>query len=194
MADKCKPQSAGMVACRLSPAAVDQLLAEKPHDFEDITISCFNSPNDSVLAGPPVSLAKLVQHCKAKGIRHKRLDVLYGFHSHAMEPILHDLGQCGRSIAFSPPCLRVGSSLRGRLLWESETIDAEYFVQHAREPVNFSGAVEDTLRWLTGCHPTFIEIGPSPSSEAALLPFSRLQAPVRESCRASPHFLPGDVL
>jgi acyl transferase domain-containing protein len=172
MADKCTSHATGMVACRLPRAAVGQLLAEHPHDLSDITISCVNSPRDSVLAGPLASLAKLVQHCRDKGVQHKRLDVLYGFHSPATEPILHELGQAAQPIAFRRPWLRVGSSLRGRLFGESETIDADYFVRHAREPVNFCGVIEDAVQALAGCYPVFIEIGPSPSSKPPVPPIS----------------------
>ncbi|KAL2018289.1 hypothetical protein VTK56DRAFT_993 [Thermocarpiscus australiensis] len=168
MASKCTPHATGMVACRLPREALGQLLAEYSHDLKDITISCFNSPHDSVLAGPLTSLAKLVQHCKDQGIWHKRLNVPYGFHSPAMEPILYELSQASRSIPFRRSCLLVGSSLRGRLFGASEMIDADYFVRHAREPVNFCGVVENALQALAGCYPIFIEIGPSPSTESML--------------------------
>ncbi|AEO59633.1 polyketide synthase [Thermothelomyces thermophilus ATCC 42464] len=168
LATRCPPQVTGMVACRLSRAAVEQLLADKADELAGITVSCFNSPSDSVLAGPVDSLARLARHCKDNGIRHKRLDVPYGFHSPALEPILSDHGRAARAVPFRPPSLRAGSSLRGRLFGQSETVDGDYFVQHAREPVNFSGVVEDALPELAGSHPTFIEIGPSPSTESML--------------------------
>lgn len=154
-----------MLACRISPEEAQIILADKPIEFDGVTMACFNSPKDVVLAGPPVSLAKLVQHCKAKGIRHKRLDVLYGFHSPAMDPILQDLADLSRSVAFKSPNIRMGSSLYGRLLGREEIIDADYFVRHAREPVNFSGVVEEAAKSLTGCNIQCLEIGPSPSSK-----------------------------
>lgn len=165
MANKCIAQSTGMLACRISPEEAQQILADKPVEFDGVTLACFNSPKDVVLAGPPVSLAKLVQHCKAKGIRHKRLDVLYGFHSPAMDPILEDLADLSRSVAFKSPKIRMGSSLYGRLLGREESIDADYFVRHAREPVNFSGVVAEAAKSLTDCNIQCLEIGPSPSSK-----------------------------
>ncbi|KAK4244019.1 hypothetical protein C7999DRAFT_35640 [Corynascus novoguineensis] len=168
MVSKCAPNATGMMACRLPRTSLEQLLADHPHDLTDITISCFNSPGDMVLAGPLTSLDKLSQHCKNEGARQKRLDVPYGFHSPAMEPILEDLDQCAGFVRFHRPSLRVGSSLLGRLFKESETVDGGYFSRHAREPVNFCGVVQDTLQELEGSHPTFIEIGPSPSTESML--------------------------
>lgn len=165
MANKCVAQSTGMLACRLPPEEARQILAEKPIEFEDVTIACFNSPKDVVLAGPPVSLAKLVQYCKAKGLRHKRLDVLYGFHSPAMDPILEELADLSRSLKFKPPQFPMGSSLYGRLLGEDEVVTAEYFVRHSREPVNFCGMAEEAAKSLTGFNIHCLEIGPSPSSK-----------------------------
>lgn len=165
MANKCVAQSTGMLACRLSPKEAQQILAEKPIEFEDVTIACFNSPKDVVLAGPPVSLAKLVQHCKSKGLRHKRLDVLYGFHSPAMDPILEELADLSRSVTFKPPEIPMGSSLYGRLLGGDEVVDAEYFARHSREPVNFCGMAEEAVKSLSDFNIQCLEIGPSPSSK-----------------------------
>lgn len=165
MANKCVAQSTGMLACRISPEEAQHILADKPIEFDGVTLACFNSPKDVVLAGSPVSLAKLVQHCKAKGIRHKRLDVLYGFHSPAMDPILEDLADLSQSVGLKAPNIRMGSSLYGRLLGREEIIDADYFVRHAREPVNFSGVVQEVAKYLTGCNIQCLEIGPSPSSK-----------------------------
>ncbi|KAH9894572.1 thiolase-like protein [Xylariomycetidae sp. FL2044] len=108
MSKHCSPQSTGMVAARLSASDFDIMRADNADSLGDISVACFNSPGDLVLAGPPVSLAKLVQRCKGRGIRHKRLDVLFGFHSPAMDPILEDFAGCSRAVSVCRPSVRTG--------------------------------------------------------------------------------------
>ncbi|KAH6635415.1 hypothetical protein B0J18DRAFT_46719 [Chaetomium sp. MPI-SDFR-AT-0129] len=171
MTKNCTPNATGMVACRLPREDITQLLAEYTQtDLEGITVSCFNSPRDAVLAGPLTSLSNLVQLCKDRGIWHKMLDVPYGFHSPAMDPILDGLVELTTSssaILRQPSSgILVGSSLLGRLFGASETVNADYFVRHAREPVDFCGVVEDAMQVLSENYPVFMEIGPSPSTES----------------------------
>lgn len=170
MVKHCTPRATGMVACRLPREDLTQLLAEhSQHNLEGITVSCFNSPRDAVLAGPLTSLANLIKLCKERGIWNKLLDVPYGFHSPAMDPILDGLAQLGTSSStvFRAPSsgLLVGSSLLGRLFGASETVNADYFVRHAREPVDFCGVMENAMQVLSENYPVFMEIGPSPSSK-----------------------------
>ncbi|KAG2362781.1 hypothetical protein BDR07DRAFT_1609233 [Suillus spraguei] len=90
------------------------------------------------------------------------LDVLYGYHSQAMDPVLDDLTQLARTVPLSSPKVSVGSTVLARLVpaGDTSTFDATYFSSHFRQPVTV-----DTLRK----HPsvsqmgTWIEMGPQTS-------------------------------
>lgn len=165
MAEKCTFKTTGMVACRIPVAEVSGLLSNDDNAFKGMTIACINSPEDLVLAGPLTSLVKFLEYCKEKGIRHKDLQLPLGFHSPSMDPILQDLAGHAVHMAMRPSSVRIGSSLYGRLLNPGEVLEQDYFVKHAREPVNFSSLAMDIAKWSTESNPNIMEIGPSPSTE-----------------------------
>ncbi|RAH64894.1 ketoacyl-synt-domain-containing protein [Aspergillus aculeatinus CBS 121060] len=165
MARKCALGSTGMVACRLPPATLEQLVLNRPTDLEGLTICCYNSPDDSVVAGPIGSLSRLTTYCREQGIRHKMLEVPLGFHSSAVEQILDDFSLLVSEVVTRPPSIQMGSSLYGRVLQPGERLKPGYFVDHARHPVRFSALISDIQKWAGNERLTVVEIGPSPSTE-----------------------------
>ncbi|KAI1372052.1 hypothetical protein F4677DRAFT_278704 [Hypoxylon crocopeplum] len=162
---KCVPGMSGMVSCRSTADAITALLSQGDQKFPGITMACLNSREDIVVAGPVEPLTRFVDHCTANGIKSRQLQVPYGFHSAAMDPILEELESCSSSITRQNPVAIVGSSLRGRLLDPYKQLEAEYFVRHTREPVKFYSAIEDIERSFPEAELHFIEIGPSPTTE-----------------------------
>jgi acyl transferase domain-containing protein len=160
-----------MMACRIPAAELTELLNGGSEDFRGMSISCMNGPQDFVLAGPLASLTKFAEYCKGKSFKCKQLPVPFGFHSAAMDPMLQDLAQLAVETTAKTPTIQLGSSLHGRVLEPGSTIEPNYFVNHAREPVNFTGLIEDVANWAAGSDMTVIEIGPSPSSKSRFVHF-----------------------
>ena len=161
MADKCTAAESGMIACKLSPSTVDQILA-----FEKVTpqlaVACRNSSNDCVVSGPLSQLDHFEQICKEKPIKAKKLDVPYGYHSASMDPIVKPLEDLGHSVKWFDPTIPIASNVHGRL-WQARDCQSDYFAKHVRYPVRFAEAIE-SISVAEGFRDSIcIEIGPQPT-------------------------------
>lgn len=165
MARECKTQSTGMLACRISAAAVTELLSTSEDEFSGLSIACMNSTQDLVLAGPLTSLDAFAAHCNTQGVKHKLLQVPFGFHSQAMDPILEGLSNITSETLMESPSTTLGSSLYGRVFSADERPGSNYFVDHARETVRFADLAMDVANQFAGDELTILEIGPSSSSK-----------------------------
>lgn len=87
-----------MSACKDSPHEAEKLLEE--NGISELSVACKNSHNECVIAGPTEQLTKLENICKDLGTNAKRLDVPYGIHSNAMDPILRQLEDLGQSVTW----------------------------------------------------------------------------------------------
>ncbi|RYP83572.1 hypothetical protein DL769_001326 [Monosporascus sp. CRB-8-3] len=165
MATKCKPGMSGMVSCRAPVSEISELLSATASGLPGLSIACYNSPEDVVVAGATEHLEKFIEHCKRKSLKQKKLQVPFGFHSAAMDPILEDLKSCASSLDIRPPVIKIGSSLHGRLLCQ-EDLDENYLTRHTREPVKFCDLVKSISAELQGSELTVLEVGPSVTTES----------------------------
>ena len=140
----------------------------------DLTVACANSTQDCVVAGPLVQLKAFQEHCSAMGQKTTKLEVPYGFHSAAMEPIVQPLKQLGESVTFSEPTIYFASNVFGRLVTRKD-LDASYFANHARQPVRFCESVQNLEQaGMFMDHAIFLEMGPHPIT----LPMIRATLPI----------------
>lgn len=192
MARQCKTQSTGMLACRMSAAAVSDILSTGEDKFSGLSVACMNSAQDLVLAGSLTSLDAFAGHCKTQGVKHKLLQVPFGFHSQAMDPILDDLSKITSETLMATPSVTLGSSLYGRVFSAEEKPGSNYFVDHARETVRFADLATDVANQFSAEDLTILEIGPSPSSKRPdylpSLPPSLLPIANSDLCIAEPMF------
>ncbi|KAI1762632.1 hypothetical protein GGR53DRAFT_500984 [Hypoxylon sp. FL1150] len=177
---KCIPGTSGMVSCRSTAETLTALLS-KGDQFPGLSLACLNSQEDIVVAGPVESLTRFVEYCNANGIKSRQLQVPYGFHSTAMDPIKEELEACVSFIETSESTVLVGSSLQGKLLGANEKVDPSYLVNHTRDAVQFYSVIEDIERSFPETELDFVEVGPSPSTESM----------IRKTITAAPYtFLP----
>ncbi|KAH8830354.1 polyketide beta-ketoacyl-synthase [Flagelloscypha sp. PMI_526] len=163
MIQKAALEHTGMLAVTLSPDIVQSILSND-EAYEGVTISCFNSPSDCVLSGPLSQLRYL------KGVLDSErrsqqilLDVPFGYHSQAMDPILTDLDSLALNINLRPPSIPILSNVSGRMVWPGDPcpFDSNYISRHCRQAVHF----EQGVRHLVS-HSNFnssviwLEIGP----------------------------------
>ncbi|KAF9631050.1 conidial yellow pigment biosynthesis polyketide synthase [Lasiodiplodia theobromae] len=168
MTELCAPAVSGMVACNIPTAKMQALLAEQNARLCSITVACKNSTSDCVVAGPLDQLNDLVAFCKSAGIRSKQLAVPYGFHSAAMDPIMSKYTQAAAEVTVAVPKIPVASSCLGKLL-QADDINAEYFANHTRNPVEFEAALGCVASAMDGRNTVFLEIGPA----ATTLPMAK---------------------
>ncbi|KAG2123824.1 polyketide synthase [Suillus clintonianus] len=179
----CASGTTGMLAIRLGEQQIKPIL--KNTSYADLSVACVNSDRACVVSGPLSQLEVLTGELAATGSKARLLDVPYGYHSQAMDPVLDDLTQLARTVPLGCPKVAVGSTVLGRLVpvGDSATFDATYFATHFRQPVLFAPTVDALCK-----HPSlpqidaWIEMGPQAScllmikacasapSEAALLP------------------------
>ncbi len=158
--EKCTPGSSGMLAVAAPVTTLQETLDN--HDLASCEISCMNAPEMSVVSGTHKDLKSLQVLLNAK-FRTTFLKVTYGFHSAQIDPILKGLETSAAGVTFAKPQIPIASTLIGDIVTEAGTFNPEYLARQAREPVNFSGAlqackskgyVDDQTLWM--------EIGPDP--------------------------------
>ena len=158
--EKCTPGSSGMLAVSAPVKTIQETLTN--NDLPSCEISCMNAPEMSVVSGTHKDLKSLQVLLNAK-FRTTFLKVTYGFHSAQIDPILKGLETSASGVVFAKPQIPVASTLIGDIVNDVGTFGPEYLARQAREPVNFSGAlqtcrskgfVDDQTLWM--------EIGPDP--------------------------------
>ncbi|KAG0708446.1 putative polyketide synthase [Suillus ampliporus] len=188
----------GMLAIRLGEQEIKTVL--KTASYSDVSIACVNSDCACVVSGPLSQLHALSRELAATGCKARLLDVPYGYHSQAMDPVLDDLTQLARTVPLSSPKVSVGSTVLGRLVHTGDTsaFDATYFSSHCRLPVRFAPTVgalckDPSLSQVEA----WIEMGPQSScllmiqdcsaapSEAAALPSLSKHDKARSTLTAS---------
>jgi acyl transferase domain-containing protein len=165
MVEHCEAGESGMLACRMSPSDASVFIQQSfPDSAEDMAVACHNSPEDCVIAGPTTCLVDAAGMLKAKGVKHKLLNVAYGFHSPEMDAITSGLSSVAANMTVSRPRIQVGSSVRGELLHGDEVLGSDYFVKQTRQPVLFMQLLQDIQTKNAQTTLRVIEIGPSTSS------------------------------
>lgn len=164
MADLCTPTASSMLAVNAPAERVEEILQSRP-DLAGLAIACRNSTADCVVAGPLEQIDVLRAHLKENALaKCVKLDVPYGYHSAAMDPILGPLTALAATIKISPPTIPTGSNVLGRIVGTGD-IDAEYFAKHARQTVRFAEEIQQ-IALLPGFEGTvrYVEVGPQPIS------------------------------
>ncbi len=160
MTKYCPAHSSGMLACRFSSRRAEEMLTQSV-EFTDVIVACHNSIKDCVVAGPLKQLKAFESHCSSLGEKTIKLQVPYGFHSSAMDPILQPLEQLGRSVKFSKPKINIVSNVTGRLM-SLEDLSVSYFSRHARQPVLFVDSIQHLQKEQSMNAAVSLEMGPHP--------------------------------
>jgi len=128
-------------------------------------IACINAPQTTVISGPVSEIGDGKARLEREGTRTTVLRVPYGFHSQHIEPILNDFEAIAKGVMFSAPAIPVASTLLGAVAERGQhnVFTPAYLVRQAREPVNFTGALQAYQKHtLATLRTVFIEIGPEP--------------------------------
>jgi iterative type I PKS product template protein len=168
-----------MMAINLGAVAIGKILATSP-EYSDITISCYNSPDDHVVSGPTAGLHALKSFLDGT-VRCKSflLPVGFGHHSGAMGPLHGDLTSLAGRITISPPAIPIISNVYGKLVLpgDASVFDAQYYSRHCTEPVLFDEGIRGSVT--IDSFPVidaWIEIGP----HATILPSLRRQTVIQK--------------
>uniref|UniRef100_A0A093VC14 Conidial yellow pigment biosynthesis polyketide synthase n=1 Tax=Talaromyces marneffei PM1 TaxID=1077442 RepID=A0A093VC14_TALMA len=144
-------------------ATLDAVKSAAENKLGRLELACVNGPEDIVLSGLFKDIQELSQHLKQQGFKCTVLQVPFAFHSSQTDPILDSLEKAAQSVRFLKPEIPVVSTLLGAVVDEIDVFGPSYLRRHAREPVNFDGALRQAcFDGLTDAQTIWLEIGPEP--------------------------------
>ena len=184
MREKCQIGASGMYVARV----MDTRKLFECMEGLDVSVACYQTSTDFVLAGKTEDLEQLRKRLYAIGeMRHQFIGLPLGFHSAYMDPALEDFAKVTKNVLVRPPAIPVVSTVLDTVV-RPGTVDIftpDYFVRHLRMPVLFVQATSRLIEEL-GAPDLWLELGPTAlflSSIAALPQLARPGA-------AKPRFLP----
>ncbi|EED16360.1 polyketide synthase, putative [Talaromyces stipitatus ATCC 10500] len=144
-------------------ATVEDVKSAAGNKLDRLELACVNGPEDIVLSGLVEDIQELNQHLKLQGFKCTVLKVPFAFHSSQTDPILDSLEKAAQSVRFLKPEIPVVSTLLGTVVKETSVFGPSYLRRHAREPVNFDGALRKSyLDGLVDNQTVWLEVGPEP--------------------------------
>jgi acyl transferase domain-containing protein len=150
------PAGGMMAAVFAAPEQVAPSLSE----VSEAGIAALNGPQSIVISGAESAVRQVLAALEAEGIKSKPLATSHAFHSHLLDPILEPLGRFAGTLPSQPPQIPLISNLTGQPADERTYANPDYWVHHARSPVQFATGMQTLAD--CGCD-FFLEIGPSPT-------------------------------
>ena len=154
----CSSYTHGMLAVRGPWESVQYLLGELL-----VEVACVNSPEEIVLSGMNDNITATEKTLTSQGLKCRRLDVPFAFHSAQMEPILESFEKLAESVMFQKPTIPLLSPLLGEVVDQPSIIGPSYLKRHCRDTVNFSRCLQAaSANYLVDEEVQWLEIGPHP--------------------------------
>ena len=144
-----------MVAVKASAQDVSTALAPFAGS---VWISGFNGLKHVSIAGKTEAVSAVSATLEAQGFQVKKLNVSIPFHTPLMIPMLGKFEQVLREISFSPPQIRLVSTMTGKVVTQEVTAP-DYWCNQIIEPVQLFASVDSLKR--EGVE-VFVEIGLRP--------------------------------
>ncbi|MFP1882393.1 SDR family NAD(P)-dependent oxidoreductase [Lonsdalea quercina] len=127
---------------------------------DTLTLAVFNSPSATVVSGDAEAVTRLLQRCKKKGIRAKRIAVDVAGHSPGMDKLRPMLMSLFSDLTPRPARIAFYSTVAGYLddmPLDGERLDAKYWCDNLCHPVHFVDRIQSLTRSGTM---TFLECSP----------------------------------
>ncbi|KAL7621050.1 polyketide beta-ketoacyl-synthase [Parahypoxylon ruwenzoriense] len=170
--EMCELGTSCMISVNAGASYVQDVISQSSCATEELVIACDNSAHQCVVSGPTKQIDYLATSLASSGVKTKKLDVPFGYHSPNMEKIRPRLNDFVANIPLREPSIPLGLGLYGRM-HRTNDIDHDYFTSQAINPVRFRETVDDFLTQNADNKTIYMEIGPHP----VLLPMVRAIAP-----------------
>jgi myxalamid-type polyketide synthase MxaD len=144
-----------MAVVALSHADAERLLDGRR---DRVSVAVSSSPSASVLSGDPIALAEILRELDLRGTFHRRIQVDVASHSPQVDGLRDDLLAELAELAPKRAELPLYSTVSARLE-DGERLDADYWVNNLRQPVQFSTMVQ---RLIEDRYTGFVELSPHP--------------------------------
>ncbi len=149
----------GMAMVALDAAATEALIADHPQ----VTLGIYNSPRQSVIAGPTEQIDELIALVRAQNRFASRVNIEVAPHNPAMDPLQPAMRSELADLTPRTPTIPIISTTYedlGSSLVSSPVFDAEHWATNMRNPVRFQQAIRAAFN--SGTYHTFIEISAHP--------------------------------
>lgn len=158
LGEKCTVGTHAMLAVGTSVRAVHELLKD-----EALEVACVNGPQETVISGPTNQIISYSKTIQEAGVRCIILPTAYAFHSSQVSSIMDCLRTVAEPLNFHDPKIPVISPLLQAVVSRGGVFGPRFLARHAREPVNFLGALaaakEDGIITQST---VFLELGSTP--------------------------------
>jgi acyl transferase domain-containing protein len=143
-----------MALLELDSDATAALIADHP----EVTLAVYASPGQTVIAGPPEAIDRLIAAVAKQSRLARRIDVDVASHHPTIDPILPELRSALAGLAPKPPTIPIITTTHDHTATPAPDFDADHWVANVRQPVWFHQAVAAAAQQ----HTTFIEVSPHP--------------------------------
>jgi len=112
---------------------------------KELSMAAVNSDQLCVVSGEDKLIEAFAKTLEKKEIANRVLLTSHAFHSTMMDPVLEEFKSEVNKMTLNIPRIPVISTVTGTWLTDAEATDSNYWTDHLRATVNFSGAMETAL-------------------------------------------------
>ncbi|KAI0141207.1 BcPKS16, polyketide synthase [Xylariaceae sp. FL1272] len=143
-------EKGAMLAIHSSEKPMDEIFSIADHP--QVEVACYNSGHDQVIVGTTSIIRQLhglfQQQPYSQNVRCQILDVSHGFHSSLTEPLLPGLATVAKELSYKQAAIPLETCTFAAMQGD---FDAEFMINHTRQPVYFAHAVERIEKRLGAC-------------------------------------------
>ncbi|CKR70185.1 phenolpthiocerol synthesis type-I polyketide synthase PPSB [Mycobacterium tuberculosis] len=147
----------GMALLGLDAAATEALIA----DYPQVTVGIYNSPRQTVIAGPTEQIDELIARVRAQNRFASRVNIEVAPHNPAMDALQPAMRSELGDLTPRTPTIGIISTTYADLHTQP-VFDAEHWATNMRNPVRFQQAIASAGSGADGAYHTFIEISAHP--------------------------------
>ncbi len=147
----------GMALLELDAAATEALIA----DYPQVTVGIYNSPRQTVIAGPTEQIDELIARVRAQNRFASRVNIEVAPHNPAMDALQPAMRSELADLTPRTPTIGIISTTYADLHTQP-IFDAEHWATNMRNPVRFQQAIASAGSGADGAYHTFIEISAHP--------------------------------
>ncbi|WP_079091595.1 phthiocerol type I polyketide synthase PpsB [Mycobacterium tuberculosis] len=147
----------GMALLGLDAAATEALIA----DYPQVTVGIYNSPRQTVIAGPTEQIDELIARVRAQNRFASRVNIEVAPHNPAMDALQPAMRSELADLTPRTPTIGIISTTYADLHTQP-VFDAEHWATNMRNPVHFQQAIASAGSGADGPYHTFIEISAHP--------------------------------
>ncbi|CKY89288.1 phthiocerol type I polyketide synthase PpsA [Mycobacterium tuberculosis] len=154
----------GMALLELDAPTTEALIA----DFPQVTLGIYNSPRQTVIAGPTEQIDELITRVRARDRFASRVNIEVAPHNPAMDALQPAMRSELADLTPRTPTIGIISTTYADLHTQP-IFDAEHWATNMRNPVHFQQAIASAGSGADGAYHTFIEISAHPLLTQAII-------------------------